>query len=107
MTVMQMRSGPHLWQHTWDISMLPVRFYSVTGSGKKVIIVLGCILNPTGNGDYWKMNGYCNSIICGDCGRTISTAGMPVQRFKEVRQAVADAGEFIERLERLVNGVCS
>ena len=26
---------------------------------------------------------------------------------QEVRQAVADAGEFIERLERLVNGACS
>ena len=82
MTVMQMRSGQHLWQPIWDISMQPGRFYTVTVSGKKVIIVLGCISNPTRNGDYWKMSGSSNSITCGDYGRTIGTAWMPARPFR-------------------------
>ena len=83
MTVMQMRCDLLLWLHIWDISMKPVRFCSVTVSGKKVIIVLGCISSPTWKLDCLKMNGYCNLITCGDYVRTISKVWMPARLFRK------------------------
>jgi len=79
MTVMQVRSGLHSWQPTWDISMQHGQFCSVTGYGRRATIVSACISNPIVKKDYWKTNGSYNSIACGDCGRAINTVLTPAR----------------------------
>lgn len=105
MTVMQMRSGQHLWQPIWDISMQPRAILYRDGVREKSHYCIGVYLESYRERglleDEWVLQfDHMRGLRQND---QYSLDARPT--VQEVRQSVVEAGKFIERMELLVKGL--